>query len=182
VRRSEICGLQWHDPEFDNLWFSLKRGVVHNIGIPTEGRKVGKKKSRPTITKLKTAASRKGVPMTDDLATLLRIWRGQTPYPPTIIGYPLRRTSKANGPTIQPLRCAAGYSRLPLSWASKAHRLAYLPSLRRISIESIRGECEGGPGAASTCVKPDYSRCISTGRSVGEKRSVEAFLRPVCCA
>jgi excisionase family DNA binding protein len=39
------------------------------------------KRSRPCITKLKTAASRKGVPMTDDLAELLAGWRSHTPYP-----------------------------------------------------------------------------------------------------
>ncbi len=81
MRRSEICGLQWRDLEFDKLWFGLKRGVVHNVGIPSKDRKVGQKKTRPTITKLKTAASRKGVPMIEDLAALLHAWRGQTPYP-----------------------------------------------------------------------------------------------------
>ena len=81
MRRSEICGLKWRDLQFDKLWFALQRGVVHNVRIPTKDRKIGQKKSRPSITKLKTAASRKGVPMTDDLAALLCTWRGRTPYP-----------------------------------------------------------------------------------------------------
>ncbi len=47
-------------------WFDLKRGVVHQAKAET---------------KLKTAASRKGVPMTDDLAIMLLQWREHTPYP-----------------------------------------------------------------------------------------------------
>lgn len=64
LRRSEIRGLQFGDLDFDRRWINLKRGVIHNL-----------------ITKLKTNASRKGIPMTDDLAELLQHWRTQTPYP-----------------------------------------------------------------------------------------------------
>lgn len=63
LRRSEICGLKWKDLNFDTKWMSLERGIVHNVE-----------------TKLKTKASRKGVPMMDDLANLLQNWKTKTPY------------------------------------------------------------------------------------------------------
>jgi integrase len=63
LRRSEIRGLKWSDLDFSGLWIGVKRGVV-----------------RKTQTKLKTKASRKGVPMPDDLAELLIEWRKRTPY------------------------------------------------------------------------------------------------------
>jgi integrase len=64
LRRSEIRGLQWIDANFDGLWLSLKRGIV-----------------RKSQTSLKTEGSRKGVPLTQDLADALLEWRKLTPYP-----------------------------------------------------------------------------------------------------
>jgi integrase len=64
LRRSEIRGLRWADLDFDKLWFNLSRGLVHK-----------------DETKLKTKASRKGVPMMPELAEMLQVWRTQTPYP-----------------------------------------------------------------------------------------------------
>jgi integrase len=64
LRRSELRGLKWDDLDFEGLWFHLRRGLV-----------------RKAETKLKTKASRKGVPMNPELAEILLIWRTQTPYP-----------------------------------------------------------------------------------------------------
>jgi integrase len=64
LRRSEMRGLKWSDLDFDKRWFALKRGLV------------GKDE-----TKLKTKASRKGVPMSPELAELLAHWRAESPYP-----------------------------------------------------------------------------------------------------
>jgi integrase len=64
LRRSELRGLKWEDLDFEKLWFHLRRGVV-----------------RKHQTKMKTRASRKGVPMNAELAELLLQWRGRTPYP-----------------------------------------------------------------------------------------------------
>ena len=63
LRRSELRGLKWEDLDFERLWFNLRRGVV-----------------RKHQTKMKTRASRKGVPMNPELAELLLQWRGRTPY------------------------------------------------------------------------------------------------------
>jgi integrase len=83
MRRSEVCGLRWCDCLLDLLWFELKRGVVHNTKVLVVDLKTGqgKQESRPVITKLKTKASRKGVPMIEGLAQLLPQWREETPYP-----------------------------------------------------------------------------------------------------
>jgi integrase len=64
LRRSEVRGLKWKDLDFDGLWFHLERGLV-----------------RKDETKLKTKASRKGVPMAPELAELLKTWRSESPYP-----------------------------------------------------------------------------------------------------
>jgi integrase len=64
LRRSEWRGLKWSDLDFDRLVFHLKRGLVRN-----------------DETRLKTAASRKPLPMHPELAQVLKQWRTETPYP-----------------------------------------------------------------------------------------------------
>lgn len=82
MRRSELCGLKHSDCLLDQRWFALKRGVVHNTKVVAVDPATGqhREQSRPVITKLKTKASRKGVPMIEGLADLLAQWRQQTPY------------------------------------------------------------------------------------------------------
>jgi integrase len=58
LRRSEIRGLKWSDVDFEQLWLNLKRGVV-----------------RRAQTRLKTEGSRRGVPLTQDLADAVMEWR-----------------------------------------------------------------------------------------------------------
>jgi integrase len=62
--RSEMRGLKWEDLDFEARWVNLRRGLV-----------------RKHETKMKTKASRKGVPMAPELAELLTRWRQETPYP-----------------------------------------------------------------------------------------------------
>jgi integrase len=64
LRRSEIRGLRWSDLDFEQRWIKLQRGFV-----------------REGETTLKTKASRKGVPLTDELAVAFQKWRAETPYP-----------------------------------------------------------------------------------------------------
>lgn len=64
LRRSELRGLKWSDLDFEGLWFHLQRGLVNK-----------------DETKLKTKASRKGVPMNPELADMLQDWRKHSPYP-----------------------------------------------------------------------------------------------------
>lgn len=64
LRRSEFRGLKWEDLDFDRLWFNLRRGIV-----------------RKMTTKMKTEASRRGIPMMPELAEVLKQWRKETPYP-----------------------------------------------------------------------------------------------------
>jgi len=63
LRRSEIRGLKWSDCDLIDHWFHLRRGVV-----------------RKHQTRLKTEASRRGVPMLPELANALLEWRGISPY------------------------------------------------------------------------------------------------------
>lgn len=64
LRRSELRGLKWGDLDFKRQWFNLRRGVV-----------------RKDETKMKTEASRRGIPMLPELAEVLQQWRRETPYP-----------------------------------------------------------------------------------------------------
>lgn len=64
LRRSEIRGLQWGDIEFEARWINLRRGVI-----------------RKMRSRLKTEASRAGIPLQPELADVLLEWRKQTPYP-----------------------------------------------------------------------------------------------------
>jgi integrase len=64
LRRSEVRGLKWEDLDLENCWINLKRGAV-----------------RKWTTKMKTEASRKGIPMMPQLAEAFVRWREETPYP-----------------------------------------------------------------------------------------------------
>jgi integrase len=63
LRRSEIRGLRWGDVDFEKLWLNLRRGIV-----------------RKHQTRLKTEASRRGIPIPQELAEALIEWRNQSPY------------------------------------------------------------------------------------------------------
>jgi integrase len=64
LRRSEIRGLMWNDIDFDAQWIHLRRGVI-----------------RKMRSRLKTEASRAGIPLQPELAQVLLEWRKQTPHP-----------------------------------------------------------------------------------------------------
>ena len=63
LRRSELRGLRWSDIDFDALWIRVERGVVERH-----------------VTRGKTEESRKGVPMTPDLADILTEWKATCLY------------------------------------------------------------------------------------------------------
>jgi integrase len=63
LRRSEVRGLKWRDLDIAACWIKLTRGAV-----------------RGWTTKMKTEASRKGIPMLPELAEAFQIWRRETLY------------------------------------------------------------------------------------------------------
>jgi integrase len=81
LRRSELCGLKWQDVDWDNLLLRLSQGVVHSSRPPKGVALPPGKQSCPVVTKLKTKASRKPQPITEELAAVLAEWRQTTPYP-----------------------------------------------------------------------------------------------------
>jgi integrase len=63
LRRGELSGLKWEDINFDEKEITPKRSVVNqNVGD------------------VKTEASKKSIPLDDDLLDELRLWRAETPY------------------------------------------------------------------------------------------------------
>jgi integrase len=63
LRRSELRGLKWSDVMFGQLWIKVERGVVDKL-----------------LTRGKTEESRRGVPMTEALASILTKWREASLY------------------------------------------------------------------------------------------------------
>ncbi len=63
LRRSEIAGLQWHDVDFDTGVLNLHRGVVNQ-----------------QISALKTAGSKRALPVPDAVLNALAEWRAETPF------------------------------------------------------------------------------------------------------
>ena len=64
LRVGELLGLKWEDVDFESLEVNVTRSVV-----------------KQKITRCKTEASRKPVPLDPDLAEVLLNWKLQCPYP-----------------------------------------------------------------------------------------------------
>ena len=64
LRVGELLGLKWEDVDFENLEINLTRAVV-----------------KQKVTRCKTEASRKPIPLDPELAEVLLNWRRQAPYP-----------------------------------------------------------------------------------------------------
>ena len=63
LRVGELLGLKWEDVEFERFEINVTRSV-----------------SRQVVTPCKTEVSRKPIPITSELADLLREWKLKTPY------------------------------------------------------------------------------------------------------
>jgi integrase len=63
VRRGELSGARWEDCDFDLKVFTPQRSIV-----------------KQRVGKLKTEASKKPIPLDDDLIAELMTWQAETPY------------------------------------------------------------------------------------------------------
>ena len=63
LRRSEIAGLQWQDVDAENALLNLRRGVVNQ-----------------QISALKTAGSKRALPIPDAVLAALTQWKVETPF------------------------------------------------------------------------------------------------------
>lgn len=129
LRRSEVVGLKWSDVGFEVLWLHLRRGVV-----------------RMDQTKLKTLASRKGVPMILELADTLGEWRRQTPYltdDDWVFASPFTNGERPYWPDsamkdhIQPAARAAGIYK-SIGWHTFRHSLATLLGQRKEDVKTVQ--------------------------------------------
>jgi integrase len=129
LRRSEVRGLRWSDLDFNTLWIHLRRGVV-----------------RKDQTKLKTLASRKGVPMIPELADTLAEWRRRTPYPTDddwVFASPFTNGERPYWPDsalqdhIQPAAKAAGINK-QIGWHTFRHSLATLLGQRKEDLKTVQ--------------------------------------------
>jgi integrase len=129
LRRSEIRGLRWSDVDFELAWLHLRRGLV-----------------RKDETKLKTKASRKGVPMIPELVAALSEWRQKTPYPvetdwvfasPFTNGERPYWADSALQDHVQPAAKAAGITKT-VGWHTFRHSLATLLGKRKQDAKTIQ--------------------------------------------
>ena len=130
LRRSELRGLRWIDCNFETLWFDLRQGVVRK-GIET---------------KLKTRASRKGLPMLPELADVLQQWRKITPYPEDddwVFGSPFTNGERPYWPEsamvdhIRPAAAKAGIKK-HITWHVFRHSLGNILKNNREDLKTIQ--------------------------------------------
>jgi integrase len=129
LRRSEMRGLKWEDLDFEARWINLRRGLV-----------------RKHETKMKTKASRKGVPMAPELADLLIEWRGQTPYPSEtswVFASPFTNGKRPYWPDsalvdhIRPAATKAGIDK-EIGWHTFRHSFATLMGQRGEGVKTVQ--------------------------------------------
>jgi integrase len=129
LRRSEMRGLKFEDLDFKSLWINLRRGLV-----------------RKHETKMKTKASRKGVPMAPELAELLLRWREETPYPQDSDWVFASPFTKGKGPYwpdsalvdhIRPAAKKAGIHK-DIGWHTFRHSFASLMGERGEGVKTVQ--------------------------------------------
>jgi integrase len=130
LRRSEMRGLKWFDIDTAKLWINLRRGVVKNW-----------------TTKLKTEASRTGIPIPQDLADVLNTWRQQSPYQadddwvfasPAKAGRSPIWFDVALQRHIRPAAKAAGITGKKIGWHTFRRSLATLLSTSGENIKAVQ--------------------------------------------
>jgi integrase len=129
LRRSEMRGLKWEDLDFEARWINLRRGMV-----------------RKHETKMKTKASRKGVPMAPELAELLLRWREETPYPSDtawVFASPFTHGKRPYWPDsalvdhIRPAATKAGIDK-EIGWHTFRHSFATLMGQRGEGVKVVQ--------------------------------------------
>jgi len=183
LRRSEICGLKWGDVDWANLFLQLRRDVVHN-SVPLKGEVVPDgKKSCPVVTNLKTKASRRPQPITDDLVDLLLLWRESTPYPTDddwVFASPHERGLWPYNPVaamrywVQSAAKQVGCEKA-IGWHTFRHSLA---SLLGQSGENVKVVQELLRHASSRITQDVYQQADETAKREALKRVAGLFVMP----
>ena len=157
LRRSEIAGLQWHDVDFDAGVLNLHRGVVNQ-----------------QISALKTAGSKRALPVPDAVLNALAEWRAETQF-----NKPedwLFASSDAEGK--QPLWFNSLLERviLPVGATAgnhEAYRLAHVPQIVRHTLVFEWGEHEGDAGANAAFLAIGHDGNLRSGSDRKETGSAE---------
>lgn len=166
LRRSELRGLKWVDLDFVNLWFHLQRGVVGKME-----------------TRMKTKASRKGVPMHPDLALALERWRAVTPYPRDtdwVFASPYTKGERPYWPDsilkdhVRPAIEAAGIAKR-VGWHTFRHSLATLLGHEREEVKVVQ---ELLRHASSRITQDVYQQGDQDAKRAALSRVSEIFLLP----
>jgi integrase len=129
LRRSEVRGLKWRDLDLEGNWFNLQRGLV-----------------RKHVTKMKTEASRRKLPMLPELADVLRQWHEDTAYPGPdewVFASPVHKGRAPYWPDsilkdhIQPAAAAAGIAK-SIGWHTFRHSLGTLLNENGENLKTIQ--------------------------------------------
>ena len=168
LRRSEIRGLQWQDVDFDKKWLSLRRGIVRNHR-----------------TKMKTEASRKGLPIPADLADTLLNLRAQSAYraaedwifaSPTVGGRsPLWMDNILNR-YVRPAARAAGISTKRIGWHTFRRSLASLLAEKGEPVHVVK---ELLRHAQASTTQDLYQQADQGAKRSAQSHTSELFLTPI---
>jgi len=165
LRRSEIRGLQWQDVDFDKKWLFLNRGIVRNHR-----------------TKLKTEASRKGLPIPPDLAHTLLELRAQSLYrapedwifaSPSVGGRsPLWMDNILNR-YVRPAARAAGITKKRIGWHTFRRSLASLLAERGEPVHVVK---ELLRHAQASTTQDIYQQADQAAKRSAQSHTSELFL------
>jgi integrase len=164
LRRSELFGLKWDDIDFWNLVIEVRRSICEGI-----------------VGNCKTAASRRSIPLSLDVAADLWLWKEKTDYAapdnwvfasPRLKGKSSRRPDVVLAKVIQPAALRAGI-RKRIGW----HTFRHTYSTTLISNgENVKVVQELMRHANSRCTLDVYSQARVSAKREAQQRIVEMVL------
>jgi integrase len=164
LRRSEIRGLQWRDVDFETHWLSLKRGVVRNHR-----------------TKLKTEASRKGLPIPAELTKILLELRDRSLYgtpedwifaSPSVDGLQPLWLDNILNRYVRPAARAAGITTKRVGWHTFRRSLASLLAAKGEPVHVVKELLRH----AQTATTQDlYQQADTASKRVAQAHTADLF-------
>jgi integrase len=166
LRVGELLGLKWEDVDFEALEVNVTRSVV-----------------KQRITRCKTEASRKPIPLDSDLAEVLLTWKLQSPYPESgdwVFASPHKKGTQPYWPgalfraQLQPALKAAG---IPgnVGWHTLRHTFGTLMKANGEDMKTIQ---ELLRHANYKVTADTYTQAVTTTKRAAQTKLVKMMLLP----